>query len=50
MKHFSGERLAHVLLYTNKTRERTIVWTNRLTSEKPRAPHARANERGRALL
>jgi len=49
VKHFSGERLA-LVLYTNKIKERIIIWTNQLTSEKPRAPHARADERGRALL
>lgn len=50
MKHFSGERLARVLLYTNKIKERIIIWTNLLTSEKPRALHTRADERGGALL
>lgn len=50
MKHFSGERLVHVLLYTYKIKERSIIWTNQLTSEKPRAPNVTAEEMGRALL
>lgn len=50
VKHFSGERLVHVLLYTYKIKERSIIWTNQLTSEKPRAPNVTAEEMGRALL
>lgn len=50
MKDFSGERLACVLLYTNKIKERIIIRTNQLTSEKPRAEHERVDKRVRALL
>lgn len=50
VKDFSGERLACVLLYTNKIKERIIIRTNQLTSEKPRAEHERVDKRVRALL
>lgn len=50
VKHYSGERLVHVLLYTNKIKERIVIRTNQLTSETPRAPNVIAEEMGWASL
>lgn len=49
-KHFSGDRLAYVLLYINKIKERIVTRTNQLTSETPRAPNVTAEEMGTASL